>query len=58
MYKVKIYIRLGKKFIEEADISSLKKIGTQTLINLKNKSSLLIDTPYEAVLKLLPSNKF
>jgi hypothetical protein len=58
MYNVKIYIRLGKKFIEEADISSLKKIGTRTLVNLRNKSSLMIDTPYETVLKLFPSNKF
>jgi hypothetical protein len=49
-----IWIKIGKTFINQDMIRSLKRQGNQTVVSLLDNNYYLVDANYEKVLELLP----
>lgn len=58
MNKVIIWLKIGKVFIDQESIKSLKRLGKQTQISLLSNQTIVVDAAYEKVIEMLPSGKF
>ena len=58
MNKVTIWLKIGKLFIDQDSVRSLKRYGNQTKISLFNNDVLIVDTSYEKIIEMIPSGKF
>ena len=58
MNKITIWLKIGKTFIDQESIRSLKRFGEQTKINLLSDQVIIVDASYDKVIEMLPSGKF